>query len=259
MCRLAAYIGPNISLGEFILAPEHSLYRQSWAPAEMDEAKLNADGFGFGWYLEDNTLATYKNILPIWSDINLESLSLALRSPVWMANVRSATPGQSTDLANTQPFTDKHLMFMHNGYLENFGDVLRGKFHEILPPQILSTIDGNTDSEYLFALFRHTLQVSNQDIARALVLLADEIKSLCTQQYKALTNILIARDNKLYALKYAINGQCPTLYFNCGDSLYPDAVVIASERMTTSSAWQPVEDNSVMVFSEKENPSCITL
>ncbi|MFB3089839.1 MAG: class II glutamine amidotransferase, partial [Gammaproteobacteria bacterium] len=68
MCRLAAYIGPEISLGRFLMEPSHSLLRQSWEPKEMDEAVLNADGFGFGWVNQSNKAAIYTNTYPIWSD-----------------------------------------------------------------------------------------------------------------------------------------------------------------------------------------------
>ena len=56
MCRLAAYIGPTLRLEELLLKPEHSLVKQSWAPREMMEARLNADGYGFGWFDQEVNL-----------------------------------------------------------------------------------------------------------------------------------------------------------------------------------------------------------
>ena len=50
MCRLAAYLGPAIPLQQLLLQPSHSLYRQAREPKELIYAKLNADGYGFGWY-----------------------------------------------------------------------------------------------------------------------------------------------------------------------------------------------------------------
>ena len=103
MCRLAAYLGPEISLGRFLMEPAHSLYRQSWEPKEMDEAVLNADGFGFGWVNPSKQTAVYTSTQPIWSDTNLASLSNSLHSRYWLANVRSATPGQQITQTNTHP------------------------------------------------------------------------------------------------------------------------------------------------------------
>ena len=49
MCRLAAYLGPEIPLRSFLLDFPHSLYQQSWDPKELTEARLNADGYGVAW------------------------------------------------------------------------------------------------------------------------------------------------------------------------------------------------------------------
>ncbi|VAW77744.1 hypothetical protein MNBD_GAMMA13-583, partial [hydrothermal vent metagenome] len=50
MCRIAAYLGPPITLGMLLTEPPHSLLVQGWAPRELRYAKLNADGYGFGWH-----------------------------------------------------------------------------------------------------------------------------------------------------------------------------------------------------------------
>lgn len=50
MCRLAAYLGPPITLARYLLDPPDNLVHQAWAPRELVYARLNADGFGFGWF-----------------------------------------------------------------------------------------------------------------------------------------------------------------------------------------------------------------
>ena len=157
MCRLAAYLGPEISLGRFLMEPDHSLYRQSWEPEEMEDAVLNADGFGFGWLNPSKQTAIYTDTRPIWSDINLGGLCESLFSPYWLANVRSATPGQQITQSNTHPFKIDQILFTHNGYIENFNPKIRSIFHDILDSAIQAEIKGNTDSEYLFALLRQQL------------------------------------------------------------------------------------------------------
>jgi len=78
MCRLAAYLGPAISLQQFLIDQPHSLYKQSWEPQELKYAKLNADGYGFGWYNRESAACTYTNPAPIWSDNNLPALAATL-------------------------------------------------------------------------------------------------------------------------------------------------------------------------------------
>nr|MBA3955617.1 class II glutamine amidotransferase [Acidimicrobiia bacterium] len=50
MCRLLAYLGPAVSLDSLLFVPEHSLVRQSYAPRHQHHGRVNADGFGVGWY-----------------------------------------------------------------------------------------------------------------------------------------------------------------------------------------------------------------
>ena len=52
MCRHLAYLGPSVALGELLVSPRHSLVRQSWAPRRQEYGTVNADGFGVGWYAE---------------------------------------------------------------------------------------------------------------------------------------------------------------------------------------------------------------
>ena len=134
MCCLAAYLGPEISLCRFLMEPAHSLYRQSCELQELEKAVLNADGFGFGWVNPAMQTFIYTNTRPIWTDTNLGGLSESLFSPYWLANVRSATPGQSISQDNTHPFKLGQILFTHNGYIENFNTDIRTRLHEILKP-----------------------------------------------------------------------------------------------------------------------------
>ena len=89
MCRLAAYLGPEITLAHFLLQPRHSLLVQARQPQELRYTTVNADGFGYGWYAADQLPAAYTSPLPIWSDVNLQDLGRSLRSDLWLAIVRS--------------------------------------------------------------------------------------------------------------------------------------------------------------------------
>ncbi|HFD87955.1 MAG TPA: class II glutamine amidotransferase, partial [Gammaproteobacteria bacterium] len=43
MSRLAAYLGPEITLGEFMTGPPNSLYHQARQSREADFSTFNAD------------------------------------------------------------------------------------------------------------------------------------------------------------------------------------------------------------------------
>ncbi|MCK5669462.1 MAG: ergothioneine biosynthesis protein EgtC [Gammaproteobacteria bacterium] len=257
MCRLAAYLGPEISLGRFLMEPDHSLYRQSWEPGEMEEAVLNADGFGFAWLNPSKQIAIYTDTRPIWSDTNLGSLCESLFSPYWLANVRSATPGQQITQSNTHPFKIDQILFTHNGYIEDFNPKIRAIFHEILDASIQAEIQGNTDSEYLFALLRQQL-LQTPDIAEAFPAIVSTLSEIISDE-KVLLNLIVGDGTQFYVLRHAINGQCPTLYYSTEENDFPDSILIASEALTESGKWQAVPEHRGCTISDNTPPNFISL
>ncbi|MDD9817916.1 MAG: ergothioneine biosynthesis protein EgtC [Gammaproteobacteria bacterium] len=251
MCRLAAYLGPPLDLQRFLLAPEHSLYRQSWAPREMREAVLNADGYGFGWRTEQGQPATYVCTQPIWADGNLPGLAISLRSPLWLANVRSATPGQAVNTANTQPFLQDDLMYLHNGYLQDFNDGLRAQFHHCLPAAAQARIQGSSDSEYLLALILRHRSPANGMTTAALRAAWQELAEMM-QQRKALLNVILAHGERLLVSRHALNGDCPSLYYCTGSAELPGAVRVASERLDPDPNWRSVPEHCLLVLESGE-------
>ena len=253
MCRLAAYIGPRISLQRFLLDPPHNLIRQSWDPREMSEAVLNADGFGFGWYPEHDKPATYLNTQPAWSDVNITGLALSLYSSIWLAYVRSATEGQITGLINTQPFSMDNILYIHNGNIKQFNPEYRVRFHEYLRPDILAGINGNTDSEYLFAVIREYIGNSRGDLEKGL---AEGLKTIgkIMHEGSCLLNFILTDGKTIHATRHCINGHCPTLYYLHNDTRYPDATLVASEPVTESENWKPVPEHSLLFVAEGSAP-----
>ena len=159
MCRLLAYQGIPQSLEKLIAKPEHSLIVQSYQPREMTAGVINADGFGIGWYHPDRDTEPfiYKHTQPIWTDINLPHLSRYVETGCMLSYVRSATPGQAVSLSNCQPFEDGKLLFIHNGFIDNFRSGLYKQIRDRLPHHLYQAIHGTTDSEHIFALFCNEL------------------------------------------------------------------------------------------------------
>ncbi len=259
MCRLAAYLGPATSLQTFLLDPPHSLYRQAWEPQELQYARLNADGYGFGWYGPDDRPAIYTSALPIWSDSNLPHLARTLAQPLWLAEVRSATPGNPVHQFNTAPFHDDRLLFVHNGFIRDFHQRVMQRITRKLDPGIAAAIRGNTDSEYLFALLRQLVsEHSNADIPAAMTRLFGLIDDWIDGQ-PVLLNIIVTEGQRLYATRHALNHECPSLYYTTDDELFPGGQVIASERMTVDSYWQPVPEHHLLVLDPEDPPDLLAL
>ena len=255
MCRLAAYLGERIALNNLMLNPEHSIYMQAWQPKELTYAKLNADGFGFGWYSENGDALSYRNHLPIWNDINLHNLAAALHSNLWLAMVRSATTNTFPSPLNVQPFKRKHYLFIHNGFIKDFNATILQALARELPSEITKDIHGLTDSEYLFGLFCHLLaDDTDRSIKRALT---DTVRwcEKHLQKNAAMLNIMVANGTSIFAVKYAVNETAPSLYFVDSDYMgFPkNSKIIASEKFSEDDCWQTVP-NACLLTATPNKP-----
>lgn len=250
MCRLLGYLGAPIALDQLLYKPAHSIVVQSYQPREMTAGLLNADGFGVGWYhaTRETHPFTYKNILPVWNDVNLPSLSRYVESGCVLANVRSATPGLAVDLGNCQPFQRDSLLFVHNGFIEQFRHTLYRPMREQLSDRLYSTIHGTTDSEHIFALVLQALDAQpDRPLSEALYLALETLTQLGhTHQTDFSANIVLSNGRQLVASRYASRSPVPTLYWLRDDPLFPNAVVIASEPLFAGN-WTAIADRSLLV------------
>lgn len=249
MCRLLGYLGPAVQIDRLLYKPEHSLISQSYQPREMTSGLLNADGFGVGWYHPHQATEpyTYKNLLPIWSDINLPSLSRYVESGCVLACIRSATPGAAVDLSNCQPFQHRLILGTHNGFIENFRQTLYRPIREQLTDQAYQAIDGSTDSEHLFALLISHLETSpNLTLAEALHKTLTTVSHLGEQyQVGFSANLIMSDGQHLVASRFASRGLTPSLYWLRDDPLFPNAILIASEPLFVGN-WTSFPERSIL-------------
>ncbi len=253
MCRLLAYLGSPICLESLLSEPEHSLIVQSYKPREMLSGTVNADGFGVGWYhaQKDTEAFTYKNTLPIWNDVNLQSISRYVESGCVVSYVRSASPGQSLDFSNCQPFRFKRLLFTHNGLIEKFQQTLYREIRKQLSDEIYQFISGTTDSEHIFALLLNQLQANpdkslEQALHATLITLIELAKHYETD---FCANVVISDGHSLIASRYSTKSPAPSLYWTTNDPTFPQSVIIASEPIFPGN-WTSCPENSIISVKE---------
>lgn len=249
MCRLLGYIGSSIPLDYILSKPEHSLIVQSYQPREMKSGVVNADGFGIGWYHpeKETNPFIYKNVIPIWNDVNLPSLGRYVESGCILGYIRSATAGQAVDVSNCQPFESNKLLFIHNGRIENFKQALMRPICDRLSDAAYKSIKGSTDSEHFFALFldehlKNPDGTLEQALQKALLNLDELAKS---HQVSASANIIISDGKRLIAARFASGIECPSLYWTRDDLTYPESVIIASEPIFKGD-WHCFSEQSIL-------------
>ncbi len=256
MCRFVAYLGQAIPLARVVSEPEHSLVVQSYRPLEMTSGVVNADGFGVGWYNRalDLTPCVYTNITPIWNDRNLPGLSRHIASDCIFANVRSATPGQAVDQSNCQPFIYQQFLFMHNGYIENFRMTLMRSIREALHDEYYRAIGGTTDSEHVFALFLnflHMQPVTPQTMSEALHAAIHQLYVWAQpQRLHVALNLAVTNGECLVVSRFSTSAPAPSLYYQQSSALFPNATVVASERLSPQVPWHAVPENCIMAFTD---------
>ena len=248
MCRHIGYIGNKEFIDKVILEKKHSLIDMAFQPKEMENAKLNADGFGIGWNSNENgnKFFLYKNYIPIWNDQNLKSLTKNIKTNLMIANVRSATLLANTGYQNTHPFVFDNLLFSHNGYIENFETSIKSTLLSLLDKKLLSTIKGSTDSELIFLIIINIYK-KEKNLLNAIL---EAIKILSKVCKAAMLNFIIAeykdKKYKLYATKTAIKLTSPSLYYQINKN---KSIYISSEKLDKKN-WVSVKNNSLIECSK---------
>ncbi|MEU1042941.1 class II glutamine amidotransferase [Streptomyces sp. NPDC005551] len=152
MCRWLAYSGTPLLLDTILYKPAHSLIDQS-LHSRLGVETTNGDGFGVGWYPQEDgagTPALLREIGPAWNNRNLREIADHVRSPLFFAHIRAST-GTAVQQTNCHPFRHGRWMWMHNGAISGF-HLMRRDLTLLVDPGLYSDIEGTTDSEVMFYL-----------------------------------------------------------------------------------------------------------
>jgi predicted glutamine amidotransferase len=149
MCRWLAYSGSPILLKDMLYRGTNSLVDQS-LHSRLGAEPTNGDGFGVGWYGAPDTPGVFHSIEPAWNDQNLRELAGHISSPLFFTHIRAAI-GSAVQQTNCHPFRHDNWLFMHNGYINEFGKIKRDLVLAV-DPSLFPEIKGQADTEVLFYL-----------------------------------------------------------------------------------------------------------
>ncbi|GAA3568082.1 ergothioneine biosynthesis protein EgtC [Kribbella ginsengisoli] len=247
MCRHLAYLGPPVSLASLVLEPPHSLYRQSWAPADMrGGGSVNADGFGIGWYPDDDAGSArsagasvgrlpvrYRRSVPIWADESLPGLAGSVSSGAVLAAVRNGTVGAPLTEIAVAPYTKDQWLFSHNGLISGWPGAV-SKLAEALPVSELLTLDAPMDSALLWALVQDRLHLGAPEAV------ASVVRDVAAAAPDSRLNLLLTDGEQIVATTWT-------------HSLWvrrtTDSVAVSSEPWTTE-GWEEIPDHSLLLATK---------
>ena len=270
MCRLVAYVGHDVLLENVLVKPINSIVMQSLHARESN-LPTNGDGFGLGWYAPaiSPMPALFKSISPAWNDNNLLHLTAKIISPTFFAHVRAASAGGVTHY-NCHPFIHDQWMLMHNGEIFNFKAVKRHLRH-LLDDDIYNWIQGETDSEHLFALF---LQIGKGKDLSTISVVADVLQATFDQIIQLICeysepgpsyfNICLTDGTRLLASRYCTDKNLTpeTMHYSLGSRFVVKeghyhmiekdntrgCLLVTSEKLTNFNAeWHDVPINHLMM------------
>ncbi|MCG7489841.1 class II glutamine amidotransferase [Vibrio sp. Of14-4] len=242
MCRWLAYQGESIYLDELVYEPEHSLVQQS-IDARKAVTRVNADGFGLGWYTERETPGQFHEVLPAWGDENLRSLTHHIRSHRFMAHVRSST-GTQVSRSNCHPFIIDNWMFLHNGQIGEFEQV-KYDLHQQLPEDLFLKRMGTTDSELIFLLMlKNGLREQPVNAIRQTLLDITQLMENRNIKEPLKASICISDGVKLWAARYSSDNEAPTVFIRKKGS----NISLASEPLERNRDWKKITAQSILVI-----------
>jgi predicted glutamine amidotransferase len=262
MCRWIAYSGGPVYLEELLFKPQHSLIDQSLA-ARAGETTTNGDGFGVGWYGTAETPGVYKGVQPAWSDDNLLNLCAQIKSPLFMAHVRSTT-GTPVQQTNCHPFRHGRWLFQHNGVINGYPRIKRDLVLAI-SPNLFPRISGSTDSEVMFYLAL-TFGLEN-DVVAAVERMVGFIEDIGRKHgiaHPVQMTLAIMDGQVLYAFRYSSERRSRTLYHSASiETLvehFPnvrafsrDARAVVSEPLGAaehaSKVWVEIPESSALIVA----------
>lgn len=263
MCRWIAYQGAPIFLEELIFKPRHSLIDQSLA-ARSSETPTNGDGFGLGWYGEREIPGVYKDVRPAWNDANLLDLAAQIRSGLFLAHVRGASPGMSVQRANCHPFRYGRWLFMHNGVVRSFPH-LRRDLAFAVAPELYPAIEGSTDSEVLFFLaLTFGLERDAVPALERMAGLVEQVGERHGVEHPLEMTLGLADGRRLLAVRYSSQGPSRSLFHNTSRTAFhelhpelchlaPGARLVVSEPLNDlTEEWEEIPESTVLVVEGGE-------
>ena len=258
MCRWLAYSGSPALLRELLYGQRNSLIVQS-LHSRLGAEETNGDGFGVGWYGDQETPAVFRSIEPAWNDRNLRELAEHVTATTVFAHIRAST-GSPVQQTNCHPFRHGHWLWMHNGLIRDFPIVKRDLVLAV-DPDLYPEIEGTTDSELLFHLaLTLGLDADPPSAVHRAIGLVESVGFDHGVEYPFQGTIATTDGESVWVFRYSSEGNSRSLFFSTDvrtlREMYPDSELLRQfsdeSRLVVSEplgdelpgAWNEVPESS---------------
>ncbi len=261
MCRWLAYSGSPIRLEELLLNRDRSLIDQS-LHSRLGATTTNGDGFGVGWYQDDEPPRLYRSVHPAWNDRNLRELAAGISSPLFLAHIRAST-GTAIQETNAHPFRYGRWLWMHNGLIRDFARVRRELLNAV-DDSLFPSIEGTTDSEAMFFLaLTFGLETDPVGAVERMVGFVEETGRRHGVEQPIQMTIATTDGRNIWAFRYSSEGESRSLYFSTRmdalKALHPESeelarlsdetrVVVSEPLGDLEGAWNQVPESHVGII-----------
>jgi glutamine amidotransferase len=239
MCRHLAYWGPPVPVADLVVRAPHSLLDQCTHAREQSSGCENPDGWGLGWYVEDQAAPyRYRTATPMPLDHDGVAALDGLESGRFVAHVRHKSPGAPTDVEGNAPFVDGPWLFAHNGivadYLDGVGDAMRAT----LSPDRRRRLSGKADSELLFGLVMDRID-AGMEPAKALIDVIEPLSGPARDRGRF--NLLLVDGHQMLATRWG-----NSLHVRVDDRSGTTTAIVASEPFDEHPDWEVVPDHTLV-------------
>ncbi len=225
MCRHSVWLGKPRTLASLVLDPPLGLLTQSYAPRRQRHGRVNADGWGVGFWADGRPAPVrWRSARPLWTDASFASVAPVISASSILAAVRSATVGMPIEESGTAPYTDGRWLLSHNGRVDR----------AVLPAAAgaESTVDSAILAAYLFDC--------------GVEATADVVVSVAARDPSARLNLLLTDGERAVATTWG-----DTLSYLADET----GTTIASEPHDDDPRWVDVPDHHLLEVT----PDGITL
>jgi glutamine amidotransferase len=238
MCRHVAYLGPPRTLAELLTDPPIGLLEQSHRPRRQAHGRVNADGFGLGWWDGGDPPRRYRRAIPIWADENLDDLAGAVCSGAALSAVRDQTDEAPVDASAVAPFRSGARLFSLNGAVRDW---------QALPDEIATGLRGShllglaslTDAGLVWAMVDARLTAGASVDAAVEAVVAD----IVAVRPDARLNLVVMERHDIWATRWG-----DSLVYRSDD----ESVYVASEPIDESPGWREVPQHHLIHASITE-------